>query len=103
VAELRELGRPVWARWVRVRGAAKSAAGTIDESVHVGGALVRHGDAIVLDADGVVVPQERLEHAVTAGHERAERERAKRAKLAAGSISYDPDGLRQLVEKRGRG
>ena len=38
VEELRELGLPIWARWVRVRGAAKDAVGAIGEPVQVGGA-----------------------------------------------------------------
>ena len=36
--ELRELGLPIWARWVRVRGATKPAVGALDEPVEVGGA-----------------------------------------------------------------
>ena len=97
--ELRELGLPTWARWVRMRGADKRAAGAIDEPVEVGGAPVRPGDTVVLDSDGVVVVrQERLDEVVAAARERAERERVKRAKLEGGSFSYDLDGLRQLVE-----
>ena len=99
--ELRELGLPVWARWVRVRGADKGAVGSIDEAVEVGGAEIRPGDTVVLDADGVVVVrQERLETVLAAARERAEREQAKQAKLSAGSLSYDLDGLRELVEGR---
>ena len=36
---------------------------------------------------------------LAAARERAEREREKRAKLEAGELSYDLDGLRQLVER----
>jgi 4-hydroxy-4-methyl-2-oxoglutarate aldolase len=93
------MGLPVWARWVRVRGAEKRAAGSIDEPVEVGGAEIRHGDAVVLDADGVVVvSRERVDAVLAAARDRAEREEAKRAKLSAGSLSYDLDGLRELVE-----
>lgn len=102
VEELRTLGLPVWARWVRVRGADKSVVGAIDEPVQVGGALVRHGDAVVLDTDGaVVVAQQRVEEVAAAARARARGERQKRRKLAAGSLSYDLDGLRQVVEERG--
>ena len=100
VEELRELGLPVWARYVRVRGAEKSAVGTIGEPVEVGGATIRQGDVVVLDEDGVVVvAQERVEEVLVAARERAERERVKRAKLQAGALSYDLDGLRRLVER----
>jgi len=100
VQELRELGLPVWARWVRVRGADKRTPGTIGEPVVVGGATIRQGDLVVLDADGVVVVErERVDEVLAAAQEREERETEKRAKLQAGELSYDLDGLRQLVEK----
>jgi 4-hydroxy-4-methyl-2-oxoglutarate aldolase len=99
VDELRELGLPIWARYVRVRGADKAVPGVIGEPVQVGGATIRQGDAVVLDADGaVVVEHERIEDVLAAARGRAERERDKRAKLQAGALSYDLDGLRQLVE-----
>ena len=47
VDELRELGLPVWARYVRVRGAEKQAPGTIGDPVEVGGATVRQGDILM--------------------------------------------------------
>lgn len=97
--ELRELGLPVWARWVRVRGAGKTEIGGLDEPVEVGGAQLAPGDAVVLDADGaVVVAGERLDEVLGASRERAERERVKRAKLESGALSYDLDNLRGFVE-----
>jgi len=99
VEELAELGLPIWARWVRVRGAAKDVPGTIGEPVSVGGATIRNGDVVVLDADGVaVVEQDRVEEVLEASRDRAERERVKRAKLKDGALSYDLDGLREKVE-----
>ena len=99
VEDLRDLGLPVWARHVRVSGAGKRVPGAIGEPVEVGGATIREGDAVVLDADGaVVVERERVEEVLAAARERAERERVKRAKLEAGELSYDLDGLRRLVE-----
>jgi 4-hydroxy-4-methyl-2-oxoglutarate aldolase len=100
VDELRELGLPIWARHVRVRGAEKRVPGTIGEPVEVAGATIRQGDVVVLDTDGaVVVERERLEEVLAAARERAERERLKRAQLQAGALSYDLDGLRELVER----
>jgi 4-hydroxy-4-methyl-2-oxoglutarate aldolase len=99
VEELRELGLPIWARHVRVRGAEKRAPGTIGEPVEVAGATIRQGDVVVLDADGaVIVPHERTEQVLAAAQERAERERRKREQLEQGALSYDLDGLRALVE-----
>ena len=99
VEELVELGLPVWARWVRVRGAGKTEVGAIDEPVTVGGAEIRPGDAVVLDADGaVVVARERIDEVVAASREREAREKVKRAKLQDGALSYELDGLRNVVE-----
>jgi 4-hydroxy-4-methyl-2-oxoglutarate aldolase len=100
VEELVELGLPIWSRWIRVKGAAKDVAGTIGEPVVVGGATIRTGDVLVLDADGVaVVEHERVEEVRGASLQREERERVKRAKLQGGALSYDLDGLRERVEK----
>jgi len=99
VEELRELGLPIWARWVRVKGADKDVAGTIGEPVTVGGATIRQGDIVVLDADGAaVVAAERVDEVLTASVAREEKENVKRAKLEAGELSYDLDGLRARVE-----
>jgi 4-hydroxy-4-methyl-2-oxoglutarate aldolase len=99
VEELAELGLPIWARWVRVKGAAKNIAGSIGEPVSVGGVTIRNGDILVLDADGVaVVERERVPEVLEASRERLERERVKREKLQAGALSYDLDGLREKVE-----
>ncbi len=97
--ELVALGLPIWARWVRVRGADKAIAGTIGEPVQVGGATIRPGDVVVLDADGAaIVESQRVDEVLTASRQRAERELVKRAKLAAGELSYDLDGLRRRVQ-----
>ena len=54
----------------------------------------------MLDADGVVVvEQERVDEVLAAARIRAERELEKRAKLQAGALSYDLDGLRELMEQ----
>jgi 4-hydroxy-4-methyl-2-oxoglutarate aldolase len=100
VEELARLALPVWARYVRARGAEKAVVGTIDEQVDVGGAAIRPGDALVLDADGaVVVAAERIEEVVRAARARDRRERVKREQLEAGALSYDLDGLREIVER----
>jgi 4-hydroxy-4-methyl-2-oxoglutarate aldolase len=100
--ELRELGVPVWARWVRVQGARRGEAGELDVPVEVGGAAISPGDAVVLDADGaVVVAKDRLAEVAQASRERAESENAKRARFEAGELSYDMYGLRDLIEGDG--
>jgi 4-hydroxy-4-methyl-2-oxoglutarate aldolase len=100
VEELAELGLPIWARWVRVKGANKDVPGSIGEPVTVGGATIRQGDILVLDADGVaVVEPERVDEVLAASRQRGEREEVKRAKLRDGALSYDLDNLRERVER----
>jgi 4-hydroxy-4-methyl-2-oxoglutarate aldolase len=100
--ELVELGLPIWARYVRVRGAVKETPGELDVPVQVGGATIRPGDIVVLDADGAaVVEHERVAEVLAGALEREENERVKRAKLQEGALSYDLDGLRAIVEGDG--
>jgi 4-hydroxy-4-methyl-2-oxoglutarate aldolase len=97
--ELAEMGLPVWARWVRSRGATKDVVGALDVPVVVGGQEIRPGDLVVLDADGAtVVAAERAEEALEASLAREAKEAAKRARLEAGELSYELDGLREVVE-----
>ena len=103
VEELVELGLPIWARYVRVRGADEGDASASSTCpVEVGGATIRPGDIVVLDADGAaVVEHERVAEVLDAARWRARRhERGQaRASSQAGALSYDLDGLRAIVEE----
>jgi len=94
--ELAGMGLPVWARWIRSRGATKTEVGELDVPVTVGGQEIRPGDLVVLDADGAtVVAAERVAEVLTASRAREEKERVKREQLQAGALSYELDGLGQ--------
>ncbi|MDV3125828.1 4-carboxy-4-hydroxy-2-oxoadipate aldolase/oxaloacetate decarboxylase [Mycobacterium sp. 21AC1] len=95
VEELRSMGVPIWTRWIRIRGATKDTRGEVDAAVEVGGAGIRTGDVVILDADGVVVvPADEAERAVELAHAREAKEAASRAKYLDGHISYDLYGFR---------
>ncbi|HKE77897.1 MAG TPA: 4-carboxy-4-hydroxy-2-oxoadipate aldolase/oxaloacetate decarboxylase [Solirubrobacteraceae bacterium] len=99
VEDLVALGLPIWARYVRIRGADKATVGELDVPVTVGGTTINPGDVVVLDADGAaVVEQERMSEVLEGALAREENERVKRAKLQQGELSYDLDGLRAIVE-----
>ena len=99
VDELVADGPPTWTRWVRIQGAVKATPGELDVPVTVGGAVIRPGDAVVLDADGVaVVGAEQVDEVLARALEREAKEQAKGEKLAGGALSYDLDGLRAKVE-----
>jgi 4-hydroxy-4-methyl-2-oxoglutarate aldolase len=100
IETLAELGLPIWARWIRVKGATKDIPGTIGQPVQVGGATINQGDIVVMDADGAaVVEADRVDEVLEASRKREANERVKRVKLAAGALSYDLDGLRARVEE----
>ena len=99
VDELVADGPPTWTRWVRIQGAVKATPGELDVPVTVGGAVIRPGDAVVLDADGVaVVSAEKVDEVLAGALEREAKEQVKGAKLADGALSYDLDDLRAKVE-----
>jgi len=100
VEELRRLGLPIWARWIRATGTTKDAVGSINEPVTVGGVQIEPGDVVVLDADGaVVVPPENLGKVLAAARARTAREEDSREQFRRGALTYDLAGLRAKVEK----
>jgi 4-hydroxy-4-methyl-2-oxoglutarate aldolase len=100
VEQLASLGLPVWARYVRVRGATKTEVGALNVQLRVGGTAIRPGDALVLDADGAVcVAHERLEEVIEKARARRDREAELRARLEAGEMSLDIHGLRAFIEE----
>jgi 4-hydroxy-4-methyl-2-oxoglutarate aldolase len=97
--ELTSIGLPIWARWVRAQGATKGAIGELDVAVAIGGTTIEPGDVVVLDCDGAMaLARSRVDEVLQLARERAEHERTMRDRYAAGELSYDLNGLRQVVE-----
>lgn len=70
--DLRALGFPVFSRSISIKGTVKETVGPMCEPVTVGGVLVRPGDVMRADADGVVVVRrEDAAEVATASQERA--------------------------------
>jgi 4-hydroxy-4-methyl-2-oxoglutarate aldolase len=99
VPELRQLGVPIWTRYISARAAGKAIVGSIGAPVTVGGVQIRQGDIVVLDADGgVVVPAETAKAVLEACVARDARDASILRQLEAGALTYDLHGLRKLVE-----
>jgi 4-hydroxy-4-methyl-2-oxoglutarate aldolase len=99
VEELAAIGLPIWTRFVRAQGATKGEVGELDVMVVVGGVEIHPGDLVVLDCDGAfALPADAAETVLPLALERAERERVMRERYAAGELSYDLNGLREIVE-----
>jgi 4-hydroxy-4-methyl-2-oxoglutarate aldolase len=93
--ELRDMGFPAWTAHVSAQGTVKETPGAVNVPVVLGGQVIRPGDAIVADDDGVcVVPRLDVAAAVTASADRVAKEDATRKRLAAGELSLDIYGLR---------
>jgi 4-hydroxy-4-methyl-2-oxoglutarate aldolase len=103
VEELVELGLPIWAHFIRVKGATKTKVGELNVPVTVGGTTISPADIVVLDADGAVcVKQARTAEVLKASEGRFEREAGLREKLLAGEMTYDLHSLRKIIECNGR-
>ena len=77
VAEVREMGFPVFARGVIPIPGTKAAIQPLNEPIRCGGVAVRAGDVVVADEEGVVVvPAARQDQILQAGSARLEREAA---------------------------
>jgi len=102
VEELRTLGLPVWARWIRVTGASKEIVGELDVAVKFGDERIAPGDAVVLDSDGaVVVPSGEIKQTIAAAAQRHAYEEEKKINYLSGTLSLDVLGLRGELESRG--
>ncbi|WP_405885274.1 4-carboxy-4-hydroxy-2-oxoadipate aldolase/oxaloacetate decarboxylase [Streptomyces sp. NBC_01136] len=101
-ADLRAMGFPVWSTAVCAQGTVKATAGSVNVPVVLGGQVIRPGDVIVADDDGVVcVPREKAGTAVKAAEARTAKEDASRAAFAEGQLGLDRYGLRETLVRLG--
>jgi 4-hydroxy-4-methyl-2-oxoglutarate aldolase len=102
IAELTELGFPVWSASVSAQGTVKQTVGNVQTPVVCGGALIRPGDVVLADDDGVVVvDRTRAAAVLDSARAREEREAATRKRLAAGELGLDIYGMREALAAKG--
>ncbi len=97
-AHLAEMGFPCFARRVTPRVGTNRRVGTTGEIVACGGAVVRPGDYVLGDADGVVViPRERAEEIEALVVATQKKEDDWRRRMLAGERVADLIGFRGLI------
>ncbi|MFF8576431.1 4-carboxy-4-hydroxy-2-oxoadipate aldolase/oxaloacetate decarboxylase [Streptomyces sp. NPDC015140] len=100
--ELREMGFAAWSRAVSAQGTVKATGGSVNVPVAVDGQVIRPGDVIVADDDGVVVvPRERARRTAEASEAREAKEAGARAAFLDGQLGLDRYGLREKLKQLG--
>ncbi len=102
VADLTTMGFPVWARAISAQGTVKATPGSVNVPVVCAGAIVRPGDVIVGDMDGVVVvPRQAAADIARLGAERVAKEQKTRERLRNGELGLDFYGFRTRLQELG--
>ena len=102
VADLTAMDFPVWSKAISAQGTVKATPGSVNVEVVCAGAIIRPGDVVVGDIDGVVVVKRELAAQVAQlGQKRLEKEANSRAKLKSGELGVDFYGLRTKLKELG--
>ena len=102
VSDLTTMNFPVWSKAISAQGTLKSAPGSVNVPVVCAGALVRPGDVVVADVDGVVVVSRQAAGEIARlGTERVAREQKTRERLRDGELGLDFYGLRARLDELG--
>jgi 4-hydroxy-4-methyl-2-oxoglutarate aldolase len=102
IAVLRGMGFPVWSRVVHAQGTVKASPGSVNVPVVAAGQIVRPGDVVIADDDGVLVlPATRSRAVAEASAKRIAGEAGKREQLANGVLGVDMYRLRPRLAELG--
>lgn len=101
-AAIVEMGFPIFARGLSIKGTAKNQPGRVQVPIVCGGIAVRPGDIVVGDRDGVVVIEgARLEEVIRLSEEREAKEAGFRRQIEQGKTIADLIALGPVFERHG--
>ena len=96
------LGFPVFSRGISIKGTNKCQPGQVGIPIVFGGAVVRPGDVVIGDRDGlVVVLAEEVDRVIDLCRQREDKEAEFRKALASGKTSIELLGLQGLLDRFG--
>ncbi|MBP6997565.1 MAG: 4-carboxy-4-hydroxy-2-oxoadipate aldolase/oxaloacetate decarboxylase [Phycicoccus sp.] len=102
VVELEAMDFPTFSRAINAKGCVKATLGSVNIPVVVANALVRPGDIVIADRDGVVVvPIERAVDVAEAAAAREANEEGKRARFQGGELGLDMYAMRDPLAAAG--
>jgi len=102
VTDITAMDFPVWAKAISAQGTVKATPGSVNVPVVCAGAIVRPGDVIVGDADGVcVVRREQAAEVARLGTDRVAKEEKTRQRLRNGELGLDFYGFRAKLAELG--
>lgn len=96
LAGLSEVGIPVYARGVTANAPQKNGPGSVGLDISISGVVIRSGDLIVGDRDGIVVlPQDKIPQALDGINAIKEKENKIESQIAEGMTM--PDWLKEML------
>ena len=102
VAEITEMGLPIWSKCISAQGTVKETLGDVNVPVVCAGQYIEPGDVVLADDDGVVVVR-RAEAASVLDNAlaREAKEAKSRERYARGELSLDVNNMRPRLAERG--
>ena len=98
LADLRQMGIPVFSRCISAQGTVKETLGDVNVPVVCGGQVINPSDLIIGDDDGVVVVRRHeLDSVAQKSEAREDKEAAIRAKYRDGILGLDMNNMRQRL------